>query len=280
MVQIISDTSTMYSPKEAAEAGFRVAPLSVSIAGKSYRELEEIRAEAFIDLINAGHIPTSSQPALGDVMSLYEACGEEEILNLSMADGLSGTYATAAAAASGMENGERIHVINTGTLCGPHRHMVETAAAMAKQGAPLQDILARIHALMETDISFLIPADFDYLRRGGRLSPLASHIGKAIRLCPVMTQSKDDRYLVLSSVNRSFRQGVRHVIKELKAWGLELGEGWKVYIVHGAAEDLAASAQEWLAEAFPKAHYESHLLTPVFLTHGGPGCVAIQAIKA
>ena len=33
---------------------------------------------------------------------------------------------------------------------------------------------------MATDVSYLMPADFDYLRRGGRLSPLVSLVGKTI----------------------------------------------------------------------------------------------------
>ncbi len=280
MVRIIADTSTMYSPAEAIRAGFAVSPLSVSIAGQSYRELQDIDAEEFVRLIGEGHMPSSSQPALGDVMSLYEACAGDEVLNIAMADGLSGTYATASAAAANMDEPERIHVVNTGTLCGPHRHMVEVAAKMAKTGESLQAIKDRLHALMETDISFLIPNDFDFLRRGGRLSPLVSYVGKAIKLCPVLTQSKDGRQLVLSSVNRSFKQGIRHIIKELKDWGLETGAQWKVYIVHGAAPGLAESARALLTEAFPQADFETHPLTPVFITHGGPGCVAVQAVRA
>ena len=35
MVRIVADTSTMYSPTQAQEAGFAVAPLAVTIAGKS-----------------------------------------------------------------------------------------------------------------------------------------------------------------------------------------------------------------------------------------------------
>ena len=41
MVHIVSDTSTLYSTAQAKEAGFTVAPLSVTIAGKSYREIAE-----------------------------------------------------------------------------------------------------------------------------------------------------------------------------------------------------------------------------------------------
>ena len=276
MVRIVADTSTMYSTEAARAAGFDVAPLAVTIAGKTYKELDEIQLEEFVSIIGQGHMPVSSQPALGDVIAMYERCGDDEVLNISMADGLSGTYSTAVAAAQNVEN-SKIEVIDTGTLCGPHRYMVEAAAKMARAGATLQQIKDKVHALMETDLSFLIPSDFDYLRRGGRLSPLVSLVGKTIKLAPVLTQSKDGRQLVMSTVSRSFKLGIKHVIKELKEWGVE--QGWRIYVVHSAAAGLAEAARAQLQEAFEHATLEILPLTPVFTTQGGPGCVAIQVVK-
>ncbi len=276
MVRIVADTSTMYSTAQAREAGFDVAPLSVTIAGKSYKELDEIQLDEFVHIIGQGHMPVSSQPALGDVIAMYESCGDDEVINLSMADGLSGTYSTAVAAVQNVEN-DKIDVVNTGTLCGPHRYMVEVATRMAHAGATKQEILNKVHALMKTDLSFLIPSDFDYLRRGGRLSPLVSLVGKTIKLAPVLTQSKDGRQLVMSTVSRSFKLGIKHVIKELKEWGVE--KGWRIYVVHSAAPGLAEAARAQLIEAFPEATLEILPLTPVFTTQGGPGCVAIQVVK-
>ena len=276
MVRIVADTSTMYSTAQAREAGFDVAPLSVTIAGKSYKELDEIQLDEFVRIIGQGHMPVSSQPALGDVIAMYEGCGNDEVINLSMADGLSGTYSTAVAAVQNVEN-DKIDVVNTGTLCGPHRYMVEVATRMAHAGATKQEILNRVHALMDTDLSFLIPSDFDYLRRGGRLSPLVSLVGKTIKLAPVLTQSKDGRQLVMSTVSRSFKLAIKHVAKELHAWGVE--KGWRIYVVHAAAPGLAESARAQLIEAFPEATLEILPLTPVFTTQGGPGCVAIQVVK-
>ena len=65
MVRIISDSSTMLNVKEGKEHGITISPLSVTINGKSYRELEEITAEEFIKLINEGFMPTTSQPSIG-----------------------------------------------------------------------------------------------------------------------------------------------------------------------------------------------------------------------
>ena len=91
MVRIVSDTSTLYSTAQAREAGFYVSPLSVTIAGENYREFDEISSEEFVAIINQGHMPTSSQPAIGAVTALYEELAGEQILNIAMAAGLSGT---------------------------------------------------------------------------------------------------------------------------------------------------------------------------------------------
>ena len=99
MVRIVSDTSTMYTTKQAQEAGFDVSPLSVTIAGKSYREYDEIMPDRFVEIIAEGHLPTSSQPAVGEVVSMYEKYPDDEIINITMALGLSGTYTGAVAAA-------------------------------------------------------------------------------------------------------------------------------------------------------------------------------------
>ena len=132
MVKIISDTSTLYSTAQAIEAGFRVSPLTVTIAGNTYKEFDDINSDEFVSIIKQGHLPISSQPAIGDVVALYEEYPEDEILNISMAMGLSGTYQSAVSAAELCGGGERIQVINTRTLCGPHRYLVEKAVEMAK----------------------------------------------------------------------------------------------------------------------------------------------------
>ena len=132
MVRIVSDTSTLYSTAQAEAAGFAVSPLSVTIAGKTYREFDEISAEEFVDIIRQGHMPTSSQPAIGEVEALYDRFAGEEIVNVAMAAGLSGTYNSAAAAAQLCDHAEKISVVNTRTLCGPHRYLGEEAMPEAE----------------------------------------------------------------------------------------------------------------------------------------------------
>ena len=276
MVRIVSDSSTLYSPTQAREAGFAVSPLSVTIAGKSYREFEEISAQEFVDIINQGHMPTSSQPALGEVTALYEEFAGEEILNIAMADGLSGTYRSAASAARLCDNAGDITVVNTRTLCGPHRYMVQKCVEMAKNGTGREEILSWLNARMDSAKSYLMPEDFDYLRRGGRLSPLVSHVGKLANLVPVMTQTDDGCRLTIASIRRGYSAGVKYVAEQLQKKGI--GPGWKVYIAHAATEQKVELTLKKLTEALPGADIEVVPLSPAFITQGGPGALAIQYV--
>ena len=277
MIRIISDTSTLYSSAEARAAGFAVAPLSVTIAGKSYREFDEISADEFVSIIDQGHMPTSSQPAIGEVSALYEEFAGEQILNISMAAGLSGTYQSAVAAAGLCDHADGITVVNTRTLCGPHRYLVEQAVRMAKDGATLEALLNWLNPRLDTARSYLIPADFDYLRRGGRLSPLVSHVGKLAGLAPVMTQTDDGTRLTVASIKRGFKAAVKYCVDALQKQGV--GKGWKIYISHAAAPEKADLALEQLKAAMPGAEYEIVPLSPAFITQGGPKCMAIQYVE-
>lgn len=277
MVRIISDTSTLYSTTQAREAGFDVSPLSVTIAGKSYREFDEITSEEFVAIIRQGHMPTSSQPAIGEVEALMNRYPDDEIINVAMAAGLSGTCNSAVAAAQLCGHRNKITVVNTRTLCGPHRYLVEQAVRWAKEGLNRETIVERLHALMDTAKSFLVPADFDYLRRGGRLSPLVSYVGKAANLTPIMTQTDNGERLTVEGIRRGFPHAAKYIVEQLKKAGVE--KGWQVQISHAGALDKAELALKVLKEAMPDAEYHIYPLSPAFITQGGPGCVAVQYIK-
>lgn len=277
MVRIVSDSSTLYSTAQAREAGFAVSPLSVTIAGQTYREFDEISSQQFVDIINQGHMPTSSQPAIGEVTALYEEFSEDEILNIAMADGLSGTYNSAVAASELCDNSDRIAVINTRTLCGPHRYLVQKCVEMAHAGKTLAEIKSWAEEKMDTAKSFLMPEDFDYLRRGGRLSTLVSHVGKLANLVPVMTQTEDGCRLTIAGIRRGYSHAIKYVAEHLKKHGI--GAGWRVYISHAATREKVDLTLKLLKNSIPDATFEIVPLSPAFITQGGPGCLAVQYIK-
>ena len=92
MVKIITDTSALFTVENGIHMGVDVLPLCVSIDDHQYRDLC-FDTKLFLDKIKEGHVPSSSQPPIGEVLAAYEDAKEEEILNITMADGLSGKAA-------------------------------------------------------------------------------------------------------------------------------------------------------------------------------------------
>lgn len=278
MIKIIADTSTLTASADAVKKGFQVAPLSVTVNGATYKELDEISSMDFVSIVREGHIPTSSQPAIGDILALFDAADKnDEIINIAMAHGLSGTYQSACSAAEMSKNKDNITVINSKTLCGPHKYMVEKAQKMVEDGCIKDEVIAAVNKCIENGLSFLIPEDFDFLRRGGRLAPLASFIGGALKLVPVMTLNEDCTRLVRAGLVRNFQKALNDIIiPELKKDGTD--ENYLITISHADNMKRAEIAKAELMKHFPNTEIEIVLLTPAFITQGGPGCIAIQSV--
>lgn len=277
MIRIVSDSSSLYSVEEGQANGVIIAPLSVNINGQTYKEYEEIKTKEFIDIINEGHLPKSSQPSIGEVLEIYNTYKDDEIINISMADGLSGTYDSACMAKEMDDNKERIDLINSKTLCGPERYLVDLAVALNKLGKSRKEIVKEIEEAIKHTRSFLIPQDFDFLERGGRVSHLAAKIGSAIKLVPVVMLDEDGKSLVKFTTKRTFKKAIEKICDAMKEDNID--SNWKIYITHACNEVLAEEAKNIINKNIDSVEIEIRLLGPVFTTQGGPGCLAIQYIK-
>ena len=275
-MKIVTDSSVMYSIAEGAERGIEVLPLSVAIEGETWLEYEDISADQFIEKVREGGVPTSSCPPVGMVLEAYET--DEDVVHIAMAEGLSGAYNVAAGLVDQARHPERVHVINSKTLCVPHRLMALGAVEMRKNGASTEEIVAKMHEMAETAFSYLIPKDFDFLRRGGRLTPMAAKFAAMLKAVPVMRQTVDGKRIERLKITRSLSKGLAAVMEDMKARGV--GEGHYISVSHADNLPAAQQAIEVIKEHFPKCECGIFNLGPAFITQGGPGCFAIQSIDA
>lgn len=276
MVQIVTDSSVLYTEEEAKAAGFDVAPLCVSVGDMDGRDLQ-IDMEEFYGRIGEGEIPRSSQPPIGDVVEVYEKYQDADVFNICVADGLSGTYHGALSARDMVENRDRITVFNSRTLCGPHRYMVEKAQKMKEEGKGIPEILEWLKSAAEKTESFLIPQDFGFLKRGGRLTPVAAALGSVLKLKPVMRLTEDGTRLDKFFVKRTMSAAVSGIMDHMKKKGID--GRYLLYIVHAAAPKEAGAIREMIEAEFKGIEIQMMDLSPVFVAQGGPGCVAIQYIE-
>ena len=276
MVQIITDSSPLYHPEEGKKLGFEVVPLCVNIDEFEGRDLL-VDMDEFYDRIKKGGIPKSSQPPIGEVYDMYEKYEDSEIINIAMADGLSGTYQSACSAKEMLDDSSNVTVVNSKTLCGPHRYMVEKAQKMKEEGSTAKEILEWLEYIKEKTESFLIPQDFDFLRRGGRLTPVAAALGSVLKLKPIMILTEDGKKLDKFAVKRTMKSAVDAVISHLKTRNLD---GRHIlYISHADALDDAKKIMAQMKEIFTEVEVQILDLGAAFVTQGGPKCVAIQYIE-
>lgn len=256
--------------------GVTILPVYVAVNGKEYKDYEDISSEDFLELIAEGGIPSSSQPSIGEIMEVFEE-SEEEVLLLSVGDGLSGAYQNAVGAKNSIENNSHIHVMDTKTLAGPQRYLLEKAVRLREEGHGIGKIKEELQKCIDSSISFVIPSDFEFLKRSGRLTPIAAKIGGLIKIVPVMTQTEDKKRIELFVIKRSCRKAVEAVFNHLKSLGIN--EDYIISIGHAGVAEKAVSILAQIKEQFQNTRFELLQLSPSLITHGGPGCVTIQVIK-
>ena len=274
-MKIIADTPTLYSPEEGNALGLTIIPSCTIIDGKVYKDFEDIDTEAFLKKIAEGAVPTTSQPAIGDILKVFEE-SDEEILFLPIGDGLSGTYQNAVGAKNCLDENEHIHILDTKTLAGPQRYLVQKALELREKGFKIEKIKEELMQRIETSVSFVIPEDFEFLKRSGRLTPIAAKIATMIKIVPVLTQTEDKKRITLFTVKRSKRKALDALIGHLKELGVN--EEYYVTVSHAGVLEEAKSVIAKLKEHFAETAMEIFQLPPTLVTHGGPGCVVIQAI--
>src|SRR5919197_5412508 len=139
---VVTD-STAYLPTELIEKhGIHVVPLYIVFGGdRTVPETDITDYPAFFEELRAADsLPTTSQPSVGDFVSVYEpllAAGRD-VISIHIAGGLSGTTEAARQAKETLERdgkgGERIEVIDSTTAAGGIGFMVLAAAKAAAEG--------------------------------------------------------------------------------------------------------------------------------------------------
>ena len=275
-MRIVTDTASLYSPKEGNKKEIIAVPVCIIHGEQVYRDYEEINVEGFLELLNSGATPGTSQPAIGDLIDIFEE-SNEETLALFIGDGLSGGYANAVGAKNSIDDNEHIRIIDTKTLAGAEHYLVEKAIALREQGMDIAQIEKEVLESVNHSYSYVIPADFEFLKRSGRLTPIAAKISAMIKIVPVMTLTEDCKKITLFTVKRSWKKAVQSIGENLKEKGIN--EAYKIYVCHGGDPLAAESVMAQLETGFPQVEMEIMSLSAGLLTHGGPGCIVIQAIK-
>ncbi len=279
MIHIFCDSASMIEPEYAAEHQISVFPLLIEIDGGCKKDQIEINADQVLDAIRKEKVLHTSQPCMGDKLEAYNQALEDPrvvILDLCMADGLSGTWQSACLAAAQCEDPSRVRVINTKTLAGPLKAIVEKAVSMKEQGSSAEEIEAEIERMTGREHSLLAIEDLGAIGRSGRIPKAAAAAGNMLHLVPVVEKSEDGTKLGMHKVFRTMKKACKSMVNSLIDDGKETPRTF--YICHAQNEAAALEAKKILENLLPQAKSEILPLCSLFCVHGGPGCIAIQAV--
>lgn len=275
-MKIIADSSCLYTPQEAKEKNVEIIPVGVIINNQIYKDYIEISPNELLNKLNNGILPTTSQPNIGEVLDLIDHT-HEEMLVMSVGDGLSGTYQNINMAKNMSSNSNEIHVIDTQTLAGAYHYLVDKAAKLKEDGLDINHVIHHLQDSIQNSFSCVIPCDFNFLKRCGRLTPIAANLMGLIKVVPVLTLSEDRKKIEVFSVNRTIKKAIDGIIKHLNEMGVN--ENYIVSICHVGVFDKAQEILNTIKGKINDATYEIRELSPSLMLHGGPGCILIHAIK-
>ena len=278
-IAIVSDSTGCISNNILEDLNIFVNHLVIIFKEDSYQEFKDIGPEEFVKLCSQQEeLPTTSQPAPGQTVELYEkilAKGYDEIIHLAVSSQLSGSYQSAANCAD-MVNPEKITVIDTKTVAYPQGMIAVEAAKMAQSGATKEEILNKIEALKkECHLSAAI-YNLTNLKKGGRLSNTQATIGSLLGIKPIVQIQPDGTLEPVEKI-RTFKKALNGLIERTKS--ANLTEDYEIGILHMANPEGAETLREEVAKAYPNLKVQILPLSLVISVHAGEGAVAIGWIK-
>jgi DegV family protein with EDD domain len=278
---VVADT-TSYLPRELLDAhDIKEVSLYVGLEGEQEREADLTDLHAFYERLRiSDQTVTTSQPSVGDFISVYEPLLAEgkEIISIHLSSGISGTCESAMQARERLtadgKGGERIVVVDSRTGAGGMGLLVLTAANAAEKGATAAEAEERVAAAREELKIWFAVDTLDYLRRGGRIGAARAWIGTTLKIKPILTLEEEITPIErVRTRSRAFERMVDYGRQRYEAGA----DAWVVQ--HVQDPENAQRLVEACQPIFGSDPAFTSEVGPVIGAHVGPGLLGIGGIS-
>jgi len=277
-VRIIVD-STADIPANLKER-FTVLPLTVQFGEESFRDGIDITHKEFYEkLVESDVLPTTSQAAPQTFADAFQAAVDagEEVVAITVASGLSGTWQSAMIAAEDFPG--KVWVVDSASVALGSAILAELALSLADQGLGAAEIAERLEQERENICLIAMLDTLEYLKKGGRISAATAFAGGLLSIKPVITL-RDGAIEILGKA-RGSKQGNNLLVKEIeKAGGVDFDKpvllgytGLSDALLEKYVQDSAALWAE------SKQELRTAQIGSVIGTHAGPGAIAVAFFK-
>ena len=273
---VVTDSTAFLSEDAFKNPNLFVIPIPVILDGKLYNEGIDIEADQYYDLLkNSQEFPTTSQPALGEALMLYEEIGKkgyDTIISIHLSSGISGFVANLYSIKDSV-SGVNIIPYDSKITSMPMGNMVETILKMNAKGCTLEEMLDQLDQIRENTNAYMIVEDLNNLVRGGRLTNGAALVAGLLKIKPVLTF--DDGKIMLFEKIRSSKKAFARAEDVIGQRMREINQPVKLYVIHANSLAVAQEEKQKLQEKYPNATVEIGHFGPVIGTHLGEKAIGL-----
>ncbi|MFI3201660.1 MAG: DegV family protein [Eubacteriales bacterium] len=282
-IAIVTDTNSGISVEEAKEKGILLIPMPFIINEETFFEGVTLTKEEFYTRMEADDNITTSQPSPESIMTCWEEALRDcdEVIHMPMSSGLSGSYQTAVMLSEDYHG--KVHVVDNKRISDTLRQSVLDAIELSKTDITGEQLKNKLEEDGVNSTIYITLDTLHYLKKGGRLTPLAAALGTILKIKPVLTiqGSALDAFAKVRTTNQAKTMMINAITADIekKLGGLGIDNAIRLAVVHSNNEELAIEYGKMVEEAFPHYLVEISELSLSIASHTGPGALAIACTR-
>ncbi|WP_247948386.1 DegV family protein [Streptococcus constellatus] len=216
-IKIVTDSSITIEPQIVEDLDITIVPLSVMVDGVVYSDADLKEGEFLRLMQSSKNLPKTSQPPVGVFAEVFERLGEhaDKIISIHMSHALSGTVEAARQGAT-LSNVD-VTVIDSSFTDQALKFQVVEAAKLAKAGADLEDILAKIEEVREKTELYIGVSTLENLVKGGRIGRVTGLLSSLLNIRVVMQMKQHELQPIVKGRGvKTFKKWVNDLAVSLK----------------------------------------------------------------
>jgi DegV family protein with EDD domain len=278
-VKIVTDSSANLPEDLRQKFDITVIPLQAIFGKTVYRDGVDLTIDKFFEMLpHAKEHPTTSQPSAGEFVELYKPLLEagKEIVSVHLPSKLSGTYASACAAKTELEQQLKktvpLTIVDTPWISLALGMLCIVAAQAAAAGKSRDDVVAAVNAIIPKLNLIFVLDTLEYLRRGGRIGGASAMLGTLLNFKP-MLEIKGGVVTPLEKP-RSRAKAVKRLIEimEQRTGG---NKPIHVGVLHAQSPADAAALEQQIRKQFECKEFYMSQIGPVLGVHTGPNALGL-----
>lgn len=274
-IVVLTDSCASLPSEFVERHNVRVIPLYLMLDGKTYRDGVDLTPEAFYEMLpKTTALPTTSQPSVGDFVTVYRElaeAGATDIVSIHLTGGISGTVNAARTAAQEV-SGVRIEVIDTRCAVAIEYLVTEAAVRAIENGAEMDAVLATCNRVIEQHRTVFLVDSLEYLYKGGRIGGATALVGSLLQFKPIL-HFVDDKITALERQRTTVR--ALHRLAELQVERFGKAEPLRAVLMQAACPERAQELDALLKQELNIAESTTVVLSPVIGSHTGPGTLGL-----